>query len=298
MKVKQRWFAIVNPSSANGRIGYRWPKYYEKLIKNDICLEYKYTSSRGNGSDLCREALAKGYNKIIAIGGDGTLNEVINGLITNDKLVSEQIELAIMGQGTGCDFVRTYGEYGKDFDSFVNLLRSSKKLRVDVGKVIYFNKYNKIEQRYFINVANLGLGAEVVNRVNNKSKFWGSRLTYFWGTLATILKFKTFGAKILIDNDLVINEECWGLMICNGQYIGGGMRIAPGALINDALFDFVVLRDIPRLKVLTRFSDIYAGKHVDLSEIKFYKGKNIVITTPFPTLLEVDGEVLGAYEKI
>ena len=87
-------------------------------------------------------------------------------------------------------------------------------------------------------------------------------------------------------------------MICNGQYIGGGMRIAPGALINDALFDFVVLRDIPRLKVLTRFSDIYAGKHVDLSEIKFYKGKNIVITTPFPTLLEVDGEVLGAYEKI
>jgi len=188
MKVKQRWFAIVNPSSANGRIGYRWPKYYEKLIKNDICLEYKYTSSRGNGSDLCREALAKGYNKIIAVGGDGTLNEVINGLITNDKLVSEQIELAIMGQGTGCDFVRTYGEYGKDFDSFVNLLRSSKKLRVDVGKVIYFNKYNKIEQRYFINVANLGLGAEVVNRVNNKSKFWGSRLTYFLGNSCNNIK--------------------------------------------------------------------------------------------------------------
>ena len=241
--------------------------------------------------------MAKGYKRIITVGGDGTVNEVINGLIANDKLVIEQVELAIMGQGTGCDFIRSNGA-DKDFNSFINLLKNGKNFKVDIGKVIYSNKYNKIEDRYFINAANLGLGAEVVKRVNSKSKFWGSKLTYFGGTITTVLKFKSFGAKILIDNSLEINEESWGLIVCNGQYIGGGMRIAPDAQINDGLFDFVILKDIPRLKVFSRFFDIYVGKHVDLSEIKFFKCKNIIITTLIPTMLETDGEVLGSCSQI
>jgi len=297
MNIEQKWFAIVNPNSANGRTGYKWPKFYEQLIRNNINIDFKFTTEQGNGSDLCRKAIAEGYNRIIAVGGDGTVNEVVNGLIVDNKLVNEQVELAIWGQGTGCDFVRIFGS-GKDVRSFADVLRSEKKSKVDIGKVIYHNKSNKINHRYFINVANLGLGAEVVNRVNNKSKLWGSRLTYFLGTIATILKFKSFEAKILLDNSLTIDDTFWGLMICNGQYIGGGMRIAPEARVNDGLFDLVTLRDIPKLKVFSRFSDIYVGKHVDVSEISFFKCQNVLITTPFPTLLEVDGEVLSSCTQI
>lgn len=288
---KKLWFAVINPCSANGKTGKNWPVYYEKLKEQGIKVECVFTSRPGEAEKITREALMEKYGKIIAVGGDGTVNEVINGFFHNDKLVNAEAELAVFEHGTGSDFIRSL-YFPQGIDNFICLLKREQKRLVDIGKVNYTDKHGNTKTRYFINAANVGIGAETVNRVNSKSKFLGSKPTYFLGAVATIFSYKNNHLICRVDEKTIIEHKVCGIMICNGQYIGGGMHIAPHAKLDDGLFDIIVIKDITKLKLLFNFPLIYKGEHLKVPDIEFYRGKMVSIASE-DYLLEIDGEVPG-----
>lgn len=292
MTLQDKWFAVVNPNSANGKTQHKWPMFYQKMIQAGIDVDYFFSSSQGNGVELTRQAIRRGYRKIIAVGGDGTVNEVVNGLFHDDRIITEGIELAVFGQGTGSDFIRTC-KSRKNIDSLIGSLKGYSLCKSDVGKVTFLTAGGKKESRYFLNAANLGIGAEVVNRVNNRTKALGSKLTYFTGTVATILNYHNIPVSFQLENNKTVEGRFCGLVICNGQYIGGGMHIAPQAEIDDGMFDLIAMKDISKLKLFSCFPLIYRGKHIALPEIDVYRCQTITLLTPDSAILETDGEIIG-----
>lgn len=287
-----KWFAVVNPHSGNGKTAKNWPNLYKFLIQNGIDIEYAYTSSQGEGIVLAKQARDIGYKKIIAVGGDGTVNEVLNGLLANGKEIDRDMELAILEHGTGSDFVRSF-QQKKGINSFIKLLKRNKMVKVDIGKIDFQGMDGDQVSRYFLNAANLGIGAEVVNRANNNSKALGSKLTYFTGTIATLLNFENIEVRCQLDNNEIIEGKYKGLIVCNGQYMGGGMHIAPQAQTDDGLFDIVLIKDLTKLRFLTHFPSIYLGKHINLPEIEIHRSKKLSVTTKQQTIFEADGEIPG-----
>jgi len=292
MNLHETWFAVVNPSSANGKTKYKWPALSQAISRAGINLEYSYTSFPGEGTILTRKAIGQGYTKIIAVGGDGTVNEVINGLIAEDKLIREDTELAVLGHGTGSDFIRMLKPQ-KGIDSLIQSLQGDSFQIVDLGKVVYQNTCKEREVRYFINASNLGIGAEVVNRVNQRSKRWGSKLTYFSGTLSTILNYKNVAVTFQLDDGKELAGSFTALMICNGQYIGGGMQIAPQAQLNDGMLDVIVVKDTTKFVLFSKLPLIYHGRHIGLPEIETFRCRSLRMMTPENTILETDGEIIG-----
>jgi len=291
MHEENKWLAVVNPSSANGRARDTWPHYWEKIRRAGIDLAYRYTSGQGDGTEIVRRALADGIKKFLAVGGDGTVNEVVNGLLREDKPAAEDIEFAVFGLGTGSDFSRLFPKVLVPED-LARLLNSGSSKMIDVGKVTFQNWQNKTESRYFLNVSNLGMGAEVVNAANRQRKVWGSGLTYFAKTMATLFHYKNIAAELWLDGQRRAGEFC-GIMVCNGRFIGGGMKIAPQAELDDGLFDVVIIKNISVLKLLSRFHLIYKGKHIHLPEVEVFRCREIKISTAETVLLEIDGEIPG-----
>ncbi|NLM21585.1 MAG: diacylglycerol kinase family lipid kinase [Peptococcaceae bacterium] len=293
MKAYEKWLAIVNPFSANGRTRQNWARYWQEAKQAGIDLEYCLTSCQGDGIKLTKQGVQQGYKKFIAVGGDGTVNEVVNGLMADDdRMASEDIELAVFALGTGSDFIRSFQGEIKAED-FINSLQRRNTRKIDLGKVIFQNSSGQTDSRYFINASNIGLGAEVVNEANMNSKALGSKLTYFSRVLTTLSRYKNIEASLLVDNELKVEGRFCGLMVCNGKYIGGGMKIAPDADLRDGLFDLVVIKDISALYLLSRIPLIYSGKHINLPAVDIYRCQSLKIETPEHSLLEIDGEIPG-----
>lgn len=292
MAAENKWFAVVNPNSGNKRTARDWPNLHRSLVENNIDIEYEYTTSQGEGIALAKQAQISGFKKIIAVGGDGTVNEVLNGLFAEREELLEGTELAILEHGTGSDFVRAF-QQKKGIENFIKLLKRNKSIKVDVGKINFHSFKGSHESRYFLNAVNLGIGAEVVHRVNNNSKALGSKLTYFTGTIAALLNFKSIEVSCQLDDGQTIEGKFKGIIVCNGQYMGGGMHIAPQALTNDGLFDIVFIKDISRLRFLTRFPTIYLGKHISLPEIAVYSSRKLSVITKKQIIFDADGEIPG-----
>lgn len=292
MKNTDRWFAIVNPNSGKGRTKKNWPNLYQRLRHSDVDIEYEYTSRPEEGAVLAEQAQINGFRKIIAVGGDGTVNEVLNGLFNDNRLIHEDTKFAILEHGTGSDFVRSF-QQKKGIDNFIKLLRRNKTERVDIGRIDYTSGQGDDKTRYFVNALNIGIGAEVVERVNNRNKALSSKLSYFTGTISTLLNFKRVDVMCTLGNGERIEDRFSGIVICNGRYIGGGMHIAPQAQISDGRFDVVFIKDISNLKLFTKFPTIYFGKHINLPEIAIYQTEKLTLHTKENSLLEADGEIVG-----
>ncbi|NLI93944.1 MAG: diacylglycerol kinase family lipid kinase [Peptococcaceae bacterium] len=295
MSLKEKWYAIVNPGSAKGKTKDRWPGFYSQMKQAGVDLDYAYTTGQGDGKNLAKAALDSGYRRIIAVGGDGTVNEVVNGLIFDDKPLFPDIHLAVFEHGTGSDFIRTLNPHA-DLKSFIDSLHAGHHRLIDIGKVVFLNSQKMQETRYFLNASNLGIGAEVVQRVNQGGKKWGSKLAYLAETLLTILHFQNIAVSMQLDQTQRKGVFC-GLMVCNGQFIGGGMQIAPHALLEDGFLDVIAIKDITKLKLFTSFPLIYKGKHIDLPEIEIYRCRSIIMQTPDTAIIEVDGEIIGTSPK-
>jgi YegS/Rv2252/BmrU family lipid kinase len=300
MKMSQQksWFAVVNPRSANGRTQGLWPGYYQQLRQVGIQVDYALTSRSGGGTEITRTALNEGYRRIIAVGGDGTVNEVLNGLIENDRLIADDIELAVFEQGTGGDFARTI-RTGKEkgLNSFIRMLKEPNIILSDIGRVDFLNFKAEEQTRYFLNASNVGVGAEAVHRTNSRSKAMGSKLSYLTSTLVAVLSYKSACISLEMDKDTFWEGNIWGLMVCNGQYIGGGMRIAPDARVDDGLFDLVVIKEMRLRRLFSCFPLLYKGKHIHLPEVQVFRCRELALYTPDSMLFETDGEILGVSPK-
>lgn len=283
---------IVNPHSGNGSTGREWPKIKAMAQDRIGHFTYRLTSRPGEATHIARSSILKGAELIVCVGGDGTLNEVINGFINEDGFIHQDTLLGFIPNGTGCDFIKTVPIPDTIEDS-LNTIRDGHFSRIDLGRLCYRNHKNKECIRYFHNITSFGLGGEVVERVNRTSKMFGPFISFIWATLLTIMIYGKKDVRFKIDDGDDQKATIWNIAVANGQYHGGGMHVAPKAKIDDGLFHITVIGDMSLAAVFWHLPKLYNGKILNIKEIKFLTGKKIEAYSDQPVSLDVDGEQPG-----
>ncbi|AFM41902.1 conserved protein of unknown function BmrU [Desulfosporosinus acidiphilus SJ4] len=286
------WFAVVNPQSANGCTRKRWPKFLQRLEQEGYTVDFAYTLGPGDATSITRRVLHEGYTRIISVGGDGTINEVVNGFFIDGCLINPDAELALFSHGTGGDFVRSLS-ISRGIEGFIEILKKGRKRTIDVGEVQFLDDHGQPRNRYFLNVADIGLGGETVNRVNRQSKLLGGKISFLIGTMVSIFRYRNKTMRCKIDDKYCIEGRLNSIMVANGRYIGGGMMIAPNAEIDDGLFDVISLGDFSAWMLLRNIPKIYKGEHLKIPGVSEQRGGSVSITTAEKALLDIDGEQPG-----
>lgn len=283
---------IVNPRSANGKTGKRWPGIEAALRKHLGESRAYMTEKPRHATELARQALADGADLVISVGGDGTNNEVLNGLFKNGKPANPGAAMSVIPGGTGGDFARLL-KIPKDPEAAARRLALAKPAPIDVGRLTCVDHSGATVSRMFLNIASFGLGGEVDARVNRTSKALGGRLSFMWASLVTILNYRSRPAHITVDDLFDEERVIQQVSVANGQYFGAGMWIAPQASLDDGLFDIVIQGDASRAQTLLRAGDIYKGTHIHHPGTQVLRGRRLTASSREVTLIDMDGEQPG-----
>lgn len=283
---------IVNPHAGNGYVKKKWAKIKAKAEAQFGSFNEHLTKGPGDATILTKKAIASVSDLIVSVGGDGTLNEVINGFVNHDLSINKDVILGVIPCGTGCDFIKSL-PLPKSLDRIFDLIASRQTRRIDLGKMEFIDHSGQKATRFFHNVASFGLGGEVDERVNNTTKFFGGFITFIWATLVSVLHYKKKRISLQLDEQPGLEFNTWNIALANGQYHGGGMWIAPRAVIDDGWFDITVLGDFTLLEVFMNLSKLYKGTHLKLKKVKTYRAKKISASSDQNVLLDVDGEQPG-----
>jgi len=287
---------IANPKSGGGRTAKRLGEIREKLEAALGPVELRTTDAQGDAISLTRASLREGSELIIAVGGDGTVNECVNGFYDNGAPVNAGAEFGLIMSGTGGDFRRTF-DLGPDIDDYVATLASGATRKIDLGCISYVGWEGRDETRLFDNISSFGLSGIVDRAVNNAkiSKLFGGTFSFYWCTLTSMLGFKPQAVRIQVDDhfDEVLNIN--NAAVCNGQYFGGGMWIAPTADPSDGTFEVVVIKDATFRDMLQDTGSIYEGTHLENPRIVTTRGRRVVATpiNQEDVLIDADGETPG-----
>ncbi len=284
---------IVNPRAGNGSTGSIWP-VIESLAKDRIGpFEAHMTKRPGDAMTLAKKAAAGNAELLVGVGGDGTLNEIVNGLMMHKDCIRSNVTLGFIPNGTGCDFVRTVS-IPRNIEQAVDLIASGAVRSLDLG-LLEFKDHNGLDRcRYFHNIASFGLGGEVARRVNQKTKTLGPFVSFLWATLVSIFLCGKKKIRISIDQDDYKNEMAvWNVAVANGQYHGGGMWIAPDASMCDGLLNITIVGNLTIPEVFFNLSKLYNGRIRDVDNVVTLTGKKATLASSDRVLTEVDGEPSG-----
>lgn len=282
---------IINPASGNGRAGRFWPTLKSQIEALGLSPRDHQTTGIGDATRITRDLLNAGAREIAVVGGDGTLNEVVNGFFENGIPVSPNATLSIIPCGTGRDFSRMLKIASPE--QAIRLLPVSVVRPIDVG-LIRYHADGVAQSRCFINVADVGLGAETAAWINRSSKAAGGFLSYLAGVIRTILVFQGRPATVIVDDELIHDGPIGMVVLANACYLAGGMRIAPSASLTDGLLDVLILRDVPKRVLLTSLlPSVYLGRHIQHPAVLHLQGRKIEVRSPIPLPFEVDGEQPG-----
>ncbi|SES94975.1 diacylglycerol/lipid kinase family protein [Anaerobranca gottschalkii] len=287
----REFYFVVNPASANGTTKTVWMEIGEYLKGKGIEYDFAFTTGPNHATQITTEAIKKGYKWIVAVGGDGTVNEVMNGFYIEGQF-TQKAALGIISRGTGCDLIRTLG-IPKEYQGAVEILQGKKTREIDLIKVEYLNFWGEKEQRYCINISDVGLGGYVAQRVNHTSKSAGGLWSYLRGTLLSILKYKNRQGKVIIDGQEVYDGRFSLIAAANGKYFGGGMKLAPMAELDDGYISTILLGNMGKVELLLNLAKVYDGSHLTHPKVKDYKAKEVVISSNERLPLEIDGENPG-----
>ncbi len=283
---------VINPASANGATFKRWPEIATAFEHEGLPFVHGFTEAPGHATELTRRYLEEGCDLVVSVGGDGTANEVINGFFAGGKVVRRGAAFGYISTGTGGDLGRTIGT-PKDLPGAVRHLIKSPPRPMDVGRVSFVNTLGDQDIRYFINVAGLGLDGDIVDRVNRTSKALGGFISFLWGTIVSLVLYQNQNMAITVDGEIIVDEPLVFVVIGNGCYFGGGMNVAPHALIDDGLFDIIILRNLSKIKLLINLPRVYRGTHLSHPRITSLRGRKVTVTSRGTALLNLDGEQPG-----
>ncbi len=294
-EILNKWLIIVNPKASVGKCGKDWPEIQHILVNEGIDFDAFLTEYPGHAIDLARDQIVeKGYKKVISIGGDGTNNEIINGIFSQQRVPPREIQMGVIPVGTGNDWRRTF-DIPIDYQANVNTIKKGYTLLHDIGKVTYYNHGNP-QERFFLNAAGTGLDEMVCNRANQlKSQGKGGAVRYMLSTANCLYRFKCVHIQLEIDGQKVFDDEVLSLSVGNGKFNGGGMMMMPDASPNDGLFDVTVIKKVGMIKFATHLNSIYDGSFIQkIQEVSTFRGKKIRITSipAHQLLLETEGETL------
>jgi len=287
-----RTFLVVNPESAGGATGRRWPEIRAEVLRAiGGGAEHAFTSHPMHAAALTAEALGKGFRRIVAVGGDGTLNEVVNGFFLAAGGPPPDACIALVPRGTGGDFRRTFGLNGSIRESCARLGGEIRPL--DAGRVRFTRPDGGPGERHFVNVASFGVSGQVDKAVNAGSKLLGGKASFFLASVRTLLGWRDQTVRIRVDGG---PEETLGittLAVANGQYFGGGMRVAPEADPSDGQFDVTIWSGYHLMDFALKSASVYDGRHVRWSGTRTLRCRTLEARSDEEVLLDVDGEQPG-----
>ncbi len=279
---------ICNSRSGRGGVAKALPEVQEHLRQRGLAYELRYTEGPGHATDLARDALSSGIRFLVAVGGDGTVHEVVNGMIENDRAVNPDAVFGVVAAGTGSDFIKTFGIRALP-SAAVAHLDGPNSFPIDIGKIVYTEDGREVT-RYFPNIAEAGLGADVVAKAARLPRWLGPTvyLFAFWLTMS-----KHRPAQVKVDLvDRTYEGPMNNLVVANGQFFGGGMKIAPKAAPTDGLLD-VQIEHARKKDAIAMMPKVFKGAHLPHPSVKEAKRVKVSITADRPLLIEADGEVLG-----
>jgi YegS/Rv2252/BmrU family lipid kinase len=280
---------IVNPTAGAGKTGKLWPRIMGLFKGYGLRFEHVITEAPGHAIELARTAAQKGYDMVVSVGGDGTINEIVNGLYASGNI--KDTLLGIVSTGTGGDYIRTAGIPRKIEDACQRFIQP-KKRTVDLG-IVEYAKNGGREERLFVNFAGMGFDAEIVRRTTQQFKALGALPSYLLGTLATIISYGNKRISLTVDGEEEERRVCTVIMN-NGKYGGGGMFTAPGADLDDGLLDVLIVGDLSKPDLLRSLPRIYKGTHLTHPKVDMKKAKQIEVKSLGGRMhLQADGELLG-----
>lgn len=287
-------FLVVNPNSANGQTGRRWPEIAAKVSRAVGAFDHAFTEKPMDAARLARNALHDGYECVAAVGGDGTINEVANGFMEKGKAINPDAALAVIPRGTGGDFRRSFG-WETDLESALARLGRPGTQPLDLGTVEYMSNRGTTERRYFINVCSFGVSGLVDREVNARSKAWGGRLSFMLGSVRALMQYRDSKVKLFVDDLPPEEVEVTAVAVANGRYFGGGMMVAPEANPVDGLFDVTLWSGYGLTDFVFKSKSIYDGSHVKFPGTRRLRCRELraECATGSEVLLDVDGEQPG-----
>jgi len=286
-----KWLVVVNPKASVGKAEKDWPTIKQILIKEGVEFDDVLTEYPRHAIDIVRDAIVeKGYRKFISVGGDGTNNEVINGIFTQDVVPTTDITMAVIPIGTGNDWRRTF-DIPLEYDKVVKIIKAGHTFAHDIGKLTYYND-GDTQIRYFLNAAGTGLDEMVCHSTNlMKQKGKGGTIRYMISLVKCILTYKITHIQLTIDDNLVFDDYILNLSIGNGRFNGGGMMTMPHAIPNDGMFDVTVIKKVSIFKFAANVKNLYDGTFVNkIKEVKTFQGRKIRIVSIPPHSLKVETE--------
>ena len=296
MEENNKWFVVVNPEASIGKSGKDWPLIKQILIKEGIEFVDTLTEYPRHAIEIVRDAIVeKGFRKFISVGGDGTNNEVINGIFGQTQVPTTDITMAVIPIGTGNDWRRTF-DIPLEYDKVVKIIKAGHLFAHDIGKLTYYNDGNP-QTRYFLNAAGTGLDEMVCQSTNTmKQQGKGGTFRYLISLVKCMLKYKITHIQLTIDDKLVFDDGILNLSIGNCRYNGGGMMTMPNAVPNDGLFDVTVIKKVSMLKFAANVKNVYDGSFINkIDEVKTFRGRKIKIVSipPHSLKVETEGESLN-----
>ena len=305
------WYAVVNPNAGSGKTVSEWPKASKILSDNRIDFEYKTTWKMGAAVEITMKACAEGYRKFLAVGGDGTVHEVLEGIAKyvqisavaktldkeSQKVALDDFTLAVMPIGSGNDWIKTL-EIPKDFNKVAELMKTDSTGRQDVFCLsLRDDNTSRNLESFMANVGGVGFDANVCKKVNfEKNTGKSGKVLYLKALISNILNFKTFDCVVEADGKEIFRGTTMSIALGAGKYSGGGMLQVPDAVLDDGLLDITIIPLMPLHRIIRAVPGLFTGKLLkDNPELISAKCSSLSIkplSSPAP-LVEVDGEVVG-----
>ena len=278
---------LVNPASDNGVTGKRWPELAHRAALLGLTGETLFSERAGHITELAERAARDGADLVVAVGGDGTMNETVNGLMR----AGGGPELATIPLGTGMDFGRTYG-IPTNFEGAVRVAVDGRARTIDVGRVTYRTWAGDEEERYVVNVGSVGMSAAVAQRANGMSKAFGGKATFFYALVRVFLAWQNTVIDVDLDGERR-SARMHDVIVANGQYHGGAMWLAPEARPDDGLFDVLLIGDVTKADFATTAPKLYRGKHLGHPKVDLARARVVTVDGAETLPIELDGEQVG-----
>jgi len=291
---------IINPASAGSSTRASWPRMASDLASHFGAFNCAFTEKAGDGRVLAERGAKEGRALIVACGGDGTISEVANGILSSGV----DVELGILPSGTGGDFRRTLNIPTRTADA-ARVLRLGRARLIDVGRVTFINHEGEQVSRYFLGVASFGMSTHIIERVKESDSRWlpgansgwlGGKISFAVATAQTTLASPRTDAIVQLDTGRERRLTVSNLCIANARYFGGGMKVAPEAKLDDGRFDVITIRDMSAFKILANAHKLYSGKHLEMEEVYQARARTVAARparADEKVVIEVDGELPG-----
>ncbi len=292
-------FVIVNPHSRSGKTRRDWRTLEPALASVYPYMSVAFTRRRGEATAHVAAALREGHSEIVAVGGDGTINEAVNGFFDADGSVWPDAVLAFVSSGTGGDFPRAFGKDESGVDAVAHL-RQAHIRPIDIGRVRFLSRDGMPQTRYFANIASFGLSAEIVDAVNHSRliKRFGGDIAFRFHSMLGLIRYNGRAVRLIVDScfDEIVNVS--SVAVANGRAFGAGMQVAPDAKPDDGKFDVVIINNGPTAQMMADMKLIYTGEHLGNPNVRVIRGRKVVAAPVAETrgravYVETDGESVG-----